>query len=129
MDNIKLDLYLGEATSCGYISGELALPADFVDISKLISTSCCVNLDSTSVEKDSIHIKGTAIFTVHYINTKGSVDCFSSSAYFTHSLDAKDITTDMDFNISTSIEDITASITEPRKVMAKAVVRFSTDIT
>lgn len=129
MDHIKLDLYLGEATSCGYISGELTIPADFCDISKLISTECKVNVDSTSCEKDSIHIKGTALFTVYYINTKGSVDCFTSSAYFTHSLDAKNITTDMDFNISTSIEDITASITEPRKVMAKAVVRFSTDIT
>lgn len=128
MNTVKIDMFLGQGESKGQIEGELTVPAERGDMEKIHNVSCNLNVREKSIGNESIHIDGEAEFSLCYITNQGEMDSFNASAPFSHDIEAKGIDDECNVSVVFSLDDITATITDPRTAKANATVNFNADI-
>lgn len=124
----KMDTWIGETGNKALIEGEILLPVNREDIAYILAENVNVNIEDTMASSDKILIKGSAVFSIIYVDINGKTDAFSVGAPFSHTLDVQNLTDKMNYEIRCRVEDVSTTMLEPRKLKGSANVAMEADV-
>lgn len=128
---VKTNKIICQKYSQTMVESDIIVPDIKPDIKRVPDVSGYAYITERNIQSDKILLQGTVRFTVLYVpdgNVKGKIKSISAAREFTHTIDCRGLTPDMQLNAEVTSLSFDSTLINSRKLSVRCILGISSTV-